>query len=1147
MKNVFILFFACFWAFSGAQFSRADESTATHRQTIQLLQTHCAECHGPTQQKGGFRVDDPKALKEGGDSGEAGIVPGKPGESSLLLRITGEKGKRMPPKGPPLPEGDTKLIREWIGVGAPWPSDFKVSQKKTHWAFQAPQRAALPAVSDPNYAKNPIDRFLFASMSKAGLKPNPRADKSTLIRRVALDLTGLPPTPEQVRAFLADTRPDAYARMVDGFLASPGYGERMARPWLDLARYADSKGFGSDPLRLYIWRYRDWVIDAFNKNLPYDQFTIEQLAGDMIPGARTDQVLGTAFHRNTMTNTEGGTDNEEFRIAAVKDRVDTTMQVWMGLTAGCAKCHSHKFDPLSHREYYQIFAIFNQTEDADNDEDLPRLPTPTKDQEKRLAEIDAKLADLGAKASIPPKPTPEFKAWLLETQKAKNYWSSPRVSSVKATNGLRYEVQKDGTVKASGNVPETSKIEVNLEGLPKGTTGLRLEVLPDASFGGNGPGLAAHGNFVLSHLEVAAKQPHAPKAQFVRLRHQKGKFLHVAEVEVISGKTNIARKGKASQSSTAYDGPAHLAIDGNSEGDHSKGSVTHTADGDPDPWWQVDLGSEQSIDRIIVHNRTDGGTPERLAGAVLELRDANHKVIWQKPISKPTTRPMVFDVHEGSVLALVAPSATYEQGAGFVAQAALENNPKMGWAIGGKIGTNQVLAVQLAEPLKDGSGPVKLGFDCSYGDKHILGKFRVLATTQPNPSPAIDNLVEKAALANPEKAPQSLVNLWWDTKPESKVNAKAIAALRKDRDAINKEVVTTPILRELAKERQRKTKILIKGNFLDQGEEVSPRLPSAFAKGLEKASVNRLDFSKWLVSAENPLTSRVAVNRLWALIFGRGLVETEEDFGTMGQAPSHPELLDWLAVEYREKGWDTKALLRLILSSEAYAQSSAVPPEKLQKDPKNLLMSRAPRFRLEAETVRDQALALSGLLSPKMFGPSVYPAQPGGLWQAAFNGERTYPTSTGEDSRRRGVYTFLRRTVPHPAMQAFDAPSRESCTIRRISSNTPLQAFVTLNDPNFVEAAHGLADRMVAAGGGIDAKLRHGWFVCTAREASPAELAALSDLFASEKARFAGKPEETKKFLAGLAEKPGSDPAERAALGVVANVLLNLDSVLTRN
>jgi hypothetical protein len=407
--------------------------------------------------------------------------------------------------------------------------------------------------------------------------------------------------------------------------------------------------------------------------------------------------------------------------------------------------------------------------------------------------------------------------------------------------------------------------------------------------------------------------------------------------------------------------------------------------------------------------------------------------------------------------------------------------------------------------------------------------------------------VEKAALANPEKAPQSLINLWWETKPESKVNAKAIAGLKKDREAITKEIVSTPILRELAKDKQRKTKILIKGNFLDPGEEVSAKLPSAFAKGLENAAVNRLDFSKWLVSAENPLTSRVAVNRLWALIFGRGLVETEEDFGTMGQAPSHPELLDWLAVEYREKGWDTKGLLRLILSSEAYAQSSATTPETLQKDPKNLFLARAPRFRLEAETVRDQALALSGLLSPKMFGPSVYPAQPGGLWQAAFNGERTYPTSTGEDSRRRGVYTILRRTVPHPAMQAFDAPSREACTIRRIASNTPLQAFVTLNDPNFVEAAHGLADRMLASGGDIDAKLRHGWFVCTSRDANPAELAALSNLYASEKARFVANPDEAKKFLTGLAEKPGTDPAERAALGVVANVLLNLDTVLTRN
>ncbi len=1131
-----------------ASMAHADENTATHREVIQLLQTRCAECHGPLQQKGGFRVDDPKAIKDGGDTGEPGIVAGKPGNSTLFQRISGGKGKRMPPKGPPLPDGEIKLIRDWIGVGAPWPSDFKVSQKKTHWSFQAPTRPALPKVSDPRFAKNPIDRFLFAAMVKQGLTPNPKADKPSLIRRVALDLTGLPPTPQQVQEFISDTRPDAYARMIERFLASPSYGERMARPWLDLARYADSKGFGSDPLRLYIWRYRDWVIEAFNRNLPYDRFTIEQLAGDMLPGATTDQMLATAFHRNTMTNTEGGTDDEEFRIAAIKDRVDTTMQVWMGLTAGCAKCHTHKFDPITHREYYQLFAIFNQTEDNDNNDDLPRIATPTAAQEKELARIDQAIEERTKKMGAPPKATPEFAAWVAEIKNAPKYWQPLKPQAVKATGGVRYTVQKDGAILAKNADADKTKVTVSLDPLPKGATGLRLEALSDKSLGGNGPGLAGHGNFVLSHLELNARQLRAPQTRFVRIRHQKNAYLNLAEVEVFAGGTNVALKGKASQSTTGFNGPANLAIDGNTDGDHSKGSVTHNTVNDPDPWWMVDLGSDQQIDQVVVHNRTDAGTSARLAGAVVELLNAESKVIWQKPISKPTMRPMTFETNEGSTIPLELATATHEQGSGFTAAAALGTNPQLGWALGGKLGTAQTLAVRFREPLAEATGPIELKFDCGYGEKHILGHFRVLVTTQANPSPAMDAQTLKALLAHPETAAHKWLELWWATQPQARIYAREIAELKKTRDGITKEVVTTPILRELPKDKQRKTKILLKGNFLDPGEEVKAFLPGAFAPKAADRLTTRLDFANWLVSAENPLTSRVAVNRLWAQIFGRGLVETEEDFGTMGQAPSHPELLDWLAVEFRESGWDIKKLITLILMSEAYAESSSVRPDQLEKDPKNLFLARAPRYRLDAESIRDQALALGGILSPKMFGPSVYPPQPGNLWQAAFNGERTYPTSTGEDRYRRGIYTFWRRTVPYPSMQAFDAPSREACTIRRISSNTPLQAFVTLNDPCFVEAAQGLAKRMAAFTGTTEEKINHAMLICLARPATPAELKPLAALYESERANYLSRPVETGKLIGEMAAK--TDPAKAAdlaALTLVANVLLNLDAVLTRN
>lgn len=1132
---------------SGLTWARGDDSTGSHRQVIQLLQTRCAECHGPAQQKGGFRVDDAKGIKEGGDSGEAGIVPGKPGESSLVLRITGEKGKRMPPKGPPLPDGEIKLIRDWVGVGAPWPDDFKVQQKKTHWAFQSPVRPPLPQIDDPRFAKNPIDRFLFVAMKKQGLSPNARASRSTLVRRVALDLTGLPPTLEEVKSYVEDTRPDAHARMVDHFLASPAFGERMARPWLDLARYADSKGFGSDPLRLYIWRYRDWVIDAFNRNLPYDQFTIEQLAGDLLPGATTDQILATAFHRNTMTNTEGGTDDEEFRVAAVKDRVDTTMQVWMGLTAGCAKCHSHKFDPLTQREYYQLFAIFNQTEDNDNNEDLPRIPTPTSAQLAELTRLDQEIQRATETIGAPKKPTAPFLAWLNQVEKAPTHWKTLAPSRVKATGGLQFTVQKDGSALSSGKVPEKSTITVSLPPLAAGTTGLRLEALPLDSKTQKGPGLASHGNFVLSHLELSAKPVAPPRARFVKIRHQKDGILHLAEVEAFSEGQNLARKGKATQSTTGFDGPANLAIDGNTSGEFQKGSVTHNAVPDPDPWWSVDLGGEFPIDRVVVHNRTDNGTQQRLAGAVVELLNEKGQVIWQKTVAKPTVRPMSWETLEGTGIALEMASATHEQGGGFTAASALEKTSQLGWAIGGALGTHQTLAVRFKEPLAADTGPCELKWECGYGDQHILGHFRVIATTQPNPSPAISAALLAKIQARPETTPQSLLDLWWSSLPESRGQQVKIQQLKKAREALSKEIVNTPILRELPPGKQRKTNILVKGNFLDKGEEVAPRLPSAFSKSQKEATVDRLAFARWLTRPENPLTSRVAVNRFWAQIFGRGLVETEEDFGTMGQPPSHPELLDWLAVEFPEKAWNIKDFYRLVLNSEAYALDSTVSPEHQEKDPKNLWLARAPRYRLDAESIRDQALALSGLLSKKMHGPSVYPPQPGNLWQAAFNGERTYPTSSGEDRYRRGIYTFWRRTVPYPSMQAFDAPSRESCTIRRVNSNTPLQAFVTLNDPCFVEAAQGLAKRLEQVTGTVEDRCAHGLLLCLARPGSSQEIGSLKTLFESEKAHYLAHPSEATKLTGESGPKDPVALAERAAFTVVANVLLNLDAVLTRN
>lgn len=771
-----------------------DEKVDFRRQIRPILSKNCFACHGPDdgQRVTRMRLDQRATVVRLRRDGTAPIVPGNLARSELSRRISiTREDERMPPPetGNHLTPEQISLLRRWIEQGAEYAE---------HWAFVKPVAPPLPGVRDAAWPRHGLDYFILARLEKAGLKPNEPADKFTLLRRASLDLRGLPPTPEEVDAFARDDRADAYERAVDRFLSDPAYGERWARMWLDLARYADSAGYGSDPLRPNIWRYRDWVIDAFNRNLPYDQFTIEQLAGDLLNNPTMEQRMATAFHRNTMTNTEGGTDDEEFRVAAVKDRIATTMQVWMGLTLGCANCHNHKYDPISNKEYYQFFAFFNQTTDADRPDEQPVISAPTPEIEEQNRRIDAEVSKL--------------------------------------------------------------------------------------------------------------------KAQFADTA------------------TNVATR------------------------------IFYAA-------------ATLPADRLVL-----------------------------------------------------------------------------------------------------------------YADIFRLEKSR----------------------------PQ---------------------------------VPTLPVMVELPENKRRETRMMIKGNFLNVGDRVEASVLASLHPFPPDAPRSRLGVAKWLVDPNNPLTARVAVNRFWAQVFGTGIVETEEDFGNQGELPSHPELLDWLAAEYVKLGWDTKALLRLLVTSAAYRQSARVMLEKLQKDPRNRLLSRGPRFRLEAEMVRDQALALSGLLTPKLGGPSVYPPQPPGLWQAAFNGQRTWATSTGPDRYRRGLYTFWRRTVPYPSMATFDAPSRETCTVRRVRTNTPLQAFVTLNDPVYVEAAQALARRIVRDGGATtEERARFGLRLCLCRPPTDEQVKHVRALFESEQQHYA---KDEKAALAMAAEPLGPLPAgmdakELAAWTVVANVLLNMDGVLAK-
>jgi hypothetical protein len=1169
---------------------RPAQAVDFNRDIRPILAKKCFACHGPDEEhrEAGLRLDRRDGAVLPLESGATAIVSGKSGASELVRRITAtDESERMPPKetGITLTEQQIELLKTWIDEGASY---------APHWAMVKPVRPALPDVKDKGWPAGGIDRFVLARLERAGLAPSPRADNYTLIRRASLDLRGLPPTPEEVEEFIracslahaAENEAEsgsvgegerrAYAALVDKFLDDPAFGERWARMWLDQARYADSRGYGSDPLRPNAWRYRDWVIDAFNANMPYDQFTIEQIAGDLLPGATVEQKVATAFHRNTMTNTEGGTDDEEFRVAAVKDRVDTTMQVWMGITLGCAKCHNHKYEPISQREYYQFFAIFNQTADSDKGDDSPNLTAPTREWEAAVKKIDGQIAELRARLASPTAELAAEQAKWEETLRVQPAWTTLDLAELKSAGGATLTRQPDGSVLASGENPAKDTYTLTATTDLAGITAFRLEAIPDASLPAGGSGRSPTGDFRLTRFAVdagdAAAADDAVTGRYVRIDLPGAqKILSLAEVQVFAGGENVARQGTASQSSVAFDGPASLAIDGNTDGRYFESrSVTHNNQED-NPWWEVDLGSERRIERIAVWNRTDGGGTigSRLMGYKVSILDAKRNAVWQQAPKDVPAPASEFATSGMTTVALAAAFADHS--ADGAAVASLFKSPadaKAGWSIAPRANEPHWAVFVAASPMQR-TGPTRLRLVLDFQGpepQQTLGRFRVAVTADKGVQVRLSvpaellAIIETPAESRSDAARAKLAEYYRSIASSLKPVRDQIAALEKSKPA----TPTVPVMQELPESQRRKTWLMIKGNFLNKGEELSPELPSAFHKLPDDVPRDRLGLARWLVHPDNPLTARVAVNRFWAQLFGAGLVETEEDFGIQGELPSHPELLDWLAVEFqfgskfdvessKSEGeaalWDMKALLKLIVTSETYCQSSHVTPELLAKDPRNRLLSRGPRFRLEAEMVRDQALALSGLLSRKLRGPSVYPPQPEGLWQAAFNGERTWQTSQGADRYRRGLYTFWRRTIPYPSMTTFDAPSRETCSLRRFRTNTPLQAFVTMNDPVFVEASQALARRILREEGGTPAeRAAFGLRLCLVRPPTSDQIAALVALFESELAHYRADPAAATKLATDpLGPLPdGLDAAEAAAWTVVANVLLNLDGVLMK-
>jgi hypothetical protein len=998
-----------------------------------IFANHCFQCHSSKKASGQLRLDTKALAMKGGISGAA-LIPGNSKESLLLRRILGTGGEaRMPMAGPPLSPSQIDLIRRWIDLGANWPGDEPDEQIKKHWAYVKPVRPKLPEVKNKSWVRNPIDSFILARLEKEKLSPSAEADRVTLLRRVYLDLTGLPPSPQEVDDFLADRSPEWYEKVVDRLLASSHFGERWARPWLDLARYADSHGYEKDRPRT-MWKYRDWVIDAINKDMPFDQFTIEQLAGDMMPKPSNDQLIATGFHRNTMLNQEGGVDDEEARWETIIDRVNTTATVWLGSTIACAQCHNHKYDPFSQKEYYKLFAFFDS-----HQYDLlvmpgsegwviePELELPTPEQAEKRKEMQADIKSLEAKLKTP---TPELDAarakWLDDLRSEPGKWIALDPVEFKSDGGTKLEKLDDKSLLATGDHPvkETYSITAQLPPSSSRLTALRLEVMADERLSHGGPGRDPYGNFVLSGIEVFA------------------------------GSNRVTLANAAANDSIGRPDLKQLF---SNDQKAAKGG------------WMIDATRDE----------------------------------------KRLTREIVFTFAE---------------------------------PIRPEEGMNLTIKVsQIGRVVAQGLGRVRLSVTGSDNPELIVSlpvRFRTL--------------LELPADKLSHKQMQAITDQFLQTTPMLKRERDRLRELRTGIEKLG--IVKAQIIRERPSFERPSTELRERGNYMTRGERVYAATPAVLHPWPGDAPYNRLGLAKWLASKDNPLTARVMVNRYWELIFGRGIVETSEDFGAQSSPPTHPELLDWLAVEFMqpERGgvaWSMKRLIRLIVTSATYRQASAVTPALLERDPYNRLLARGPRFRLEAEMIRDSALAASGLLSRKIGGPPVYPLQPEGIWMNPYDGNNIkWTTSKGDDLYRRSLYTFIRRTAPYPMMTTFDATSREYCTVRRVRTNTPLQALNLLNDEAVFEMARALARRMMAeVSGGIDERLTFGFRLCLARRPGEKELRRLAELQRQQLEIYRSDIEGAKKVAQGVAaEQAKGDPAEIAAWTMVANVLLNLDEMLTK-
>lgn len=1128
----------------------ADVPVDFNREIRPLLSGNCLICHGPdeAERAAGLRLDTQEGSRED-LGGFAAIVPGDPDSSALIERlITDDEDLRMPPegKGRRLTKEEVELIRRWISGGGNYAK---------HWSYEAPRRPELPAISgidgesvsasDKGWPRNAIDHFILAKLHSMGLRPSPEAGRLTLARRLSLDLTGLPPTWSEAKEFADDERENAYDLYVDRLLAKQSFGERWARVWLDLARYADSAGYADDPLRT-IWAYRDYVIRSLNDNKPFDQFTIEQIAGDLLEDPTEEQLIATAFHRNTLTNSEGGTNDEEFRNVAVVDRVNTTMAVWMGTTMACAQCHTHKYDPITQDEYFQFFAFFNNTEDTDKKDERPLLELWSDAQRSQKASLRERIVEL---KELLQRSTPELEVarreWLEGLQDEPT-WDPLVPLTVKG--GQRNLVSdNEGWISASGDKPDRDRYTASFRSEDQEISALRIEVPAQQK-----------SNFVISEVKASwtPSGNQAIDARYVRVDLPgKAKMIHLAELQAFSDGVNVAVDGKAKQSSTDFGGKANYVNDGNTDGDYKKKSVSHTSS-ETDPWVEIDLGATKPIDRITVWNRTDGGEAIalRLKGFRISLLNEQREVLWNHspgdvPMPKRSYSP------GGTVEIPFAIALADFQQEGFPAQSVLSGkvDPRKGWAVAPQTGQPHQLTLVLKKPMQLSDGVLTFRVNQASSHKqHLLDRFRVAVTSDASVShwarmPAsIRQLVGARDRLTP-KGQEKLAAYYLGVAPMLESKRKELARLEKRLEGMKPDS-TVPVMRQLPPEKHRVTRVQIRGNYQNTGDVVTAGTPAAFHELPDGESRDRLALARWLVSDLNPLTPRVIANRHWEELFGTGIVQTSEEFGSQGDLPSHPMLLDWLAVELRENGWDLKRLLKLMVTSATYRQSSVTNDALQMADPFNRLYARGPRYRVSAEMVRDQALFVSGLLSDKLFGKPVNPPQPQLGLKAAFGSATDWKTSEGDDRYRRGIYTAWRRSSPYPSMAQFDAPNREVCTVRRIRTNTPLQALVTLNDPVYIEAAQSLARKMIESGQDPESRIEFAFRNCLIREPSDRELERLVQLAGTATKQYLDRPDDATQMATQPLGKlpPDADPVEFAAWTVVGNVILNLDEMFMK-